>query len=243
MIKIFKKYSLEKDMCDELSAHMKDSGWIVYPEQGGWDLLLVRRNIQIGVQAKLRPTIKLLSQALISEQVSGPHYRAVAVGNSQEEEKEDFAKISMALRLIYIDMGIHPDYWFYKATQRVSLKYYRHFPNNIVWTPPYVPELDAGIPSPKTVSPWKIAAIKMELIAETKGWVSIIDAREVVRQEVPIEKKGSYPRTLLQSFFVRTKEKDPRNTRCSKWVMGRKRYRPSDKFKDVFEALKGKKNA
>ena len=244
MIKIYRKYRLEKDMCDELTTRAKLNKWVVYPEQGSWDLLLVRNGIQVGIQAKLRPTIKLLSQALISEEFSGPHYRAIAVGNSHRKEKDHFAKISIPLKLIYIDMGVHPDYWLHMLRhngQRITWKYYRHFPNKTLWIPPFVPELEAGIPSPQNVSPWKIAAIKLEFIADEKGWVSIIDAREMVKQEVPIEDMGSYPRTLLQSYFTCTNERDPRNTRCKRWVL--KRKKPSSQFLYVFKTLKGKKNA
>lgn len=243
MIKIYKKYELEKNMCDELTAYAKLGGWTVYPEQGGWDLLLIRNKIQVGVQAKLRPTIKLLSQALVPEILAGPHYRAVAVGNTNYKEKDDFSRVAQTLRLVFIDMGAHPDYWLYKATQgftrgqRIPWIHYRHFPSNMLWIPSFVPKLDAGIPAPKTVNPWKVAAVKMEFIANRKGWVSIIDAREVVQREVPDEVGKSYPRTLLQSYFKCTNEKDPRNTRCHKWVL--KKAKPSNHFSYVFEALKG----
>jgi hypothetical protein len=246
MIKIYRKYELEKDMCDELTGRAKLTGWTVYPEQGGWDLLLVRNSVQVGIQTKLRPTIKLLSQALISEEIAGPHYRVVAVGNSHWKEKEDFAKISMALRLVFMDMGVHPEYWFHMATRsgfrKIPWRYYRHFPKETVWIPPFIPKLAAGIPAPQTISPWKIAAVKLEMVAKEKRWASIIDAREVVQQEVPIKGMGSYPRTLLQTYFICTRKKDPRNKRCKKWVL--KKTRPSIKFPYVFEALKGeKKNA
>jgi hypothetical protein len=243
MIKIYKKYELERDMCSELTIEAKNNGWVVYPEQSNWDLLLVRNGIQVGIQAKLRPTIKLLSQSLVPEEYPGPHYRAVAVGNTHWKERDDFAKISIALRLIYIDMAVHPSCWFYKAInnggEKISWRYYRHFPSEILWTPPFVPKLEAGIPAPQTTSPWKIAAVKLEFIAKEKGWVSIIDAKEIVQQEVPVKKIGSYPRSLLQSYFVCTNERDPRNVRCKKWVL--KRKKPSDQYFYVFEALKGKK--
>jgi hypothetical protein len=248
MIKIYRKYALEKDMCDELTTRAKTNGWIVYPEQGGWDLLLVRNSIQVGIQAKLRANIKLLSQALVSEEFAGPHYRAVAVGNSNYLEKEDFAKIAIGLRLIFIDMNIHPDYWLRRVyytdlwkKRIIPWRYYRHYPKQTLWVPNFIPELDAGVPSPRNVSPWKIAAIKLEMVATKKGWASIIDAREVVQQEVPGDIGKNYPRTLLQSYFKCTKERDPRNSRCKKWVL--KRKKPSENFSYVFNALKGEKDA
>jgi len=238
MVKIYKKYKLESDMCNELINYANHFNWISYPEQGGWDILLVRNNIQVGIQAKLRPTIKVLSQALTQEN-NGPHYRAIAIGNSHFKEKEDFAKIAFNLRLIFIDMGVHPDFWLHIPKRYNMWKHYRHLTKKVLWVPPFVPNLKAGIPSPKNVSPWKIASIKLELIAKEKGWVSIIDARNVVQQEVPIERSKSYSRTLLQSYFKCTKEKDPRNKNCKKWILKKK---PSDQYSYVFNVLKGEKN-
>ena len=100
-MRIHVKYKLEKEMCDELIVQAKNNNWIVYPEQGGWDILLIRNNIQVGIQAKLRPNIKLLSQSFpLTERETGPHYRAIAVGNSNWKEKKDLIKLCIALRLI-----------------------------------------------------------------------------------------------------------------------------------------------
>jgi len=235
---INKKYQLEKDMCDELTRRAKEAGWVVYPEQGGWDLLLVRNHVQVGVQAKLRPTIKLFSQAIVSEEYAGPHYRAIAVGNMSFKEREDIARVAKKCRLILIDMGYHPDYWLSAARidfylGKVSWRYYRHFPSKLIWTPPFVPKLAAGVPHPKTVSPWMVAAVKLELFYLKKGYITIADARRVVKEEVPNNKK-SFPGTLLQTYFKCTREKAPEIKRGKKWKL---KSSPSKKYPHVLKEL------
>jgi hypothetical protein len=236
---ILKKYKLEKDMCDELTRRSREAGWIVYPEQGGWDLLLVRNHIQVGVQAKLRPTIKLFSQAIVSEEYPGPHYRAVAVGNMSFKERKSVARVARTCGLVLIDMSCHPDYWLSAARRgdfyfrKVSWRYYRHFPNKLIWTPPFVPKLAAGVPHPRTVSPWMVAAVKLELFYKDKGYVTIADARRIVKEEVP-DCKNSYPRSLLQTYFKCTREKAPEIKRGKKWKL---RSRPSKKYPYVLVEL------
>jgi hypothetical protein len=235
-MKINKKYKSEKDMCDELIHHSNLNGWVSYPEQGNWDILLVKNNIQVGIQAKLRPNIKVLSQAICCRK-EGPHYRAVAVGNSNFNEMADFHMVAAGLKLVCFDMTVSPMFWLYKSL-KLPFRYYRHFPEKTVWLPPFVPSHDAGIKSPISVTPWKVAAVKLEMMAREKGWVSIIDSREVVQQEVPLDCMGSYPNTLLKTYFKSTKEKDPRNKRCKKWIL--RTNNPSKKFKDVYAFMKGK---
>jgi hypothetical protein len=241
-VAINKKYKLEEDMCEELTRRSREAGWVVYPEQGSWDLLLVRNHIQVGVQAKLRPTVKLFSQAIVSEEYTGPHYRAIAVGNLSFKERDDVARVARTCRLILIDMSCHSDYWLNAAQRsdyfrKIPWRYYRHFPDKLVWTPPFVPKLAAGVSHPRTVSPWMVAAVKLELFYMKKGYVTIEDARRVIEEEMPT-KKSSYPRSLLQTYFRCTNEKAPEIKRGKKW---RLKSSPSKKYPYVLkELVKGK---
>jgi hypothetical protein len=62
--RIRKKFASEKRLCDNLISEAEKRNFIAYPEQGNWDIVLVRNKIQIGVQAKLRPNLKVLAQTL-----------------------------------------------------------------------------------------------------------------------------------------------------------------------------------
>jgi len=100
---IIKKYNLETDMCVELTRWLESSGFDVYPEQDGWDLLAIKGKVKFGVQAKLKPNMKVLTQALSP----GPQYRCVAVGNCNNKTIDDFAKLAQALGLIVINMSMN----------------------------------------------------------------------------------------------------------------------------------------
>ena len=237
---IYKKYKLEKDMCDELTQRVTQNGWTVYPEQGGWDLLIIRNKIQVGIQAKLRPTVKLFAQAIVPEDLPGPQYRAIAIGNMAYKDRAEIVKVAKACGLILIDMSCHHEHWLSFASRdgwnKISWRYYRHFPKQLIWIPPFIPKLAAGIPAPKNVSPWKVVAVRLEFIFDEKGWVTIEDARQVVNEEIP--NKSSYARTLLQTYFRCTKDRAPGTKRGKKWIL---RTRPSKKFPYVFKELKEKK--
>ena len=222
-------FEREADLCAAFIEAAAADGWTAYPEQGGWDILLVRRGVQIGVQAKLKANEHVLVQAVGNVgKDDGPHYRAVLVGgfpgrtNEAETERTNrFYTIAQHLRLIVFDdpqsrlyASRHPRgrwclwsadrnlsrYQWYRGIQKPELRHYRRKTIKTVWLPPFVPKLEAGIPSPRSISPWKICACELEKIAITKGWVCLSDAREVIRK-AGAECRGS---TLLNRFYRNT---------------------------------------
>lgn len=86
-------FDSETDLCAAFAAAARSDGWTVYPEPAGWDLLLCRRGVQVGVEAKLVGGVEVLLQALPAltsmpmrrrgrlarTGFPGPHYRAVLV--------------------------------------------------------------------------------------------------------------------------------------------------------------------
>ena len=88
------KFTFEKetDLCAEFMKRVP-SEWVVYPETGGFDIVLVRKEdgFQIGVEAKLKLNGKVISQAAeyagswYSCQ-SGPDCRAVLVPDSASSD-------------------------------------------------------------------------------------------------------------------------------------------------------------
>lgn len=87
-------FDSETDLCAAFTEAARSEGWTVYPEPTGWDLLLCRRGVQVGVEAKLLGGVEVLLQALPAltsmptrrrsrlarAGFPGPHYRAVLVG-------------------------------------------------------------------------------------------------------------------------------------------------------------------
>jgi len=79
----------EAELCNQFVTAAV--GWTAYPETAGWDLLMVRGRVQVGVQAKLQADDWVMLQAMPdmgsynsprrrNALVRGPHYRMVLVG-------------------------------------------------------------------------------------------------------------------------------------------------------------------
>lgn len=244
------EYQTENALCEAFAADARSHGWVVYPEQGGWDILLVRRGVQVGVQAKLVANTKVLVQALPDNRITasnyrervqralhakGPHYRAVLLGSypgrtphSKKVAATEFNVLARHLRIVVLTPphGLHGWRgwvrcgWEYNQCvgwrlDRFDALFYRWFPRNLEYVPPFVPDHAAGIPCPRVVGPWQIAAVKMELRYEKKGYVTLLDAREVAETE-----GGSWnPSTMLHRFFDCSGEDAPEGGRLQKWVM------------------------
>lgn len=249
----FRTYETEAQMCEDITAHARQAGFVVYPETGGWDLLLVRHGIQIGVQAKLKFTHHLVAQAL--EGIKwlergravrvGPHYRAVAC-QPAKSIVGDARDICRACHLLFLDLNYPPPLWLYREpwTRRnkyvwgkptpVDWRYYRWRPNKRVWLPPAVPDLPAGVPSPSNVGKWQVAATRLQVIHETRGWVTREDARQVIAEvEAPYN-----PGTLLQRYYECTKIQDPKNPRLKQWRMHPRRRPASSQFPEAWRMVR-----
>jgi len=80
-------FASEAALCADFSVAAAAQGWTIYPETSGWDLLLVKGGTQIGVQAKLRPNLKVLAQAAQPLQWGrcGPDFLSVLVPDCEGE--------------------------------------------------------------------------------------------------------------------------------------------------------------
>lgn len=174
--------SSENDLCNRLSETAQQLGWKVYPETSGCDLLLVAtetvktRNAepgdQIGIQAKLRPNVEVLSQALPTpHSTHGPHYHGVLVPHASRA----FSYVAGRLGLVVFAAVQWDRYGFVVDNRLRSLrrlspikKYYYSeplwFPEIEIWTP-------AGVRSPKSITPWKINAVRLCLFGVKRGYL------------------------------------------------------------------------
>lgn len=166
----------------------------IYPETGGFDLLLVQRGtgIQIGIEAKLSLNNKVVAQALGDNDgsygMSGPDYRAVLVPHGGIQSS--ISPICHAIGLTILSVNnAYPD------AKKPHWRVYKTFPNEMAsgcWSlrgwhpwcpieriklPDYVPDVKAGVPSPIVLTEWKIKAIKLMIILERRGYVTRRDMR------------------------------------------------------------------
>lgn len=180
------RFERESDLCAAFLSALSDvppwqrhNRWTAYPETAGWDILLVRKRdgAQIGVEAKLRLNNKVVAQALPSMSAwaagyAGPDFRAVLVPFNGCEG--DLLPICNALGITTIrysgsngewnkfspslpDFGELPrDDWHEWAPMQ------RHV------VPDYIPDVVAGASAPVALTQWKIAAIKIAVLLESR---------------------------------------------------------------------------
>ncbi len=180
----------ESVLCDAFAEAARGDGWIVYPEVGTWDLVLVRSDhegtIQVGVQAKLRGNVSVLRQALIGRSMrTGPRFRAVLVPKASN----DFDYVAHVLGLgVYTGNHIREVEVSKRAFGRT---YTRTYPRQSImapsrpwahtsplWLPPVVPRRSGGVAAPSKLSRWRVQAIKLCLVLEARGYVTRDDFRK-----------------------------------------------------------------
>lgn len=178
-----KYYSSEADLCRDFIAavercHQARRGdWIAYAETAGFDILLVRKSdgVQIGVEAKLRLNVEVLSQALqrwrYEAGSTGPDYRAVLVP----------ADATGALGGICDALGITVIRQSPAGNYRRSPEFHPYLPESFAglysdwhpWcpvqrhkVPDYIPDVTAGASGPVKLTDWKVKAIKLAIVLE-----------------------------------------------------------------------------
>lgn len=265
-------FESEEALCAAFSAAARADGWTVYPETG-FDLLLVRGSVQVGVEAKLLGGVDVLLQALpplttmparrrrrLSRTgFPGPRYRAVLVGGfagrtrgAREGRRAALYALAAYVGVVVLEppeplvattwlrVGWRENLLHERRPRRLGrpagldVRAYRWFPSKPVWTPPFVPERPAGVPSPSSIGPWQLAAVSLDLRAEERGWVSLGDARAVTERF-----SGSWnAKTLLSRYFRCTGVPRGVGVRGSRWETRPRVRRPSAEWPDVAAHLR-----
>ncbi len=167
-------------MCEVLRAAALAEGWQPYPETGGWDLVLVRPSdgFQVGVQAKLKPNVDVLSQTLVGDRRKGPDVHAVLVPSCSRA----FADVARALGVLVLEAAdfdpVRLAAWRRpaKLPELVEGAPRRtHLPGRC-WLPPFVPTLPAGVPGPCRVTPWQVGASKLCALLRERGEQGVLVA-------------------------------------------------------------------
>lgn len=167
----------EADLCAKFAVIARQEGFKVYAETADFDLLLVagdackgfKSGDQIGVHAKLRANIPVLWQALPrSMRSNSPHYYAILVPKADDM----YIDIARQLKVTTIEGD-----WFagsvkYNGRSFQCLNWYRFEPRKPCWVPDCeVHDMPAGVPSPQQLTKWKLAAIKLCLLCEERGYL------------------------------------------------------------------------
>lgn len=170
----------ERALCEALEAAVRANGWAWYPETSGWDAIAVLPDgTQVGVQAKLRANVEVLCQAIPERETGDPalrpgvDVRAVLVTNADSSFRRVAAELRLAvLRGVVVRGDVKEWFGFdgVRGAECVDTGAYvrrvvddapRHQFSQRGWLPPFEPNVAAGVPSPRQVTPWRIAAAKM----------------------------------------------------------------------------------
>lgn len=176
-------FEKEADLCNAFIAAIPDK-WIAYPETGGFDILLVRKEdgFQIGVEAKLKLNAKVIVQVAERHESwyitsSGPDCRAVLV---PAYTGGGLAEICKLLGITVIWMKYHKKSWersqFRPELPEIKSAYdhddwHECCPQKRLEVPDWVPDVEAGNSSPVMLTFWKIGAIKLAIVLEKRGFL------------------------------------------------------------------------
>lgn len=184
----------ESDLCENFIGPAETYGWTCYPETSGWDILMVRDDVQIGVQAKLRANIKVIAQCLppmywwgrkllpnIRRKVvkRGPHYRTILVPEKTAKSTlKDMTCIGEALGLwVFTDNHFG---WHLLETGSLMNPDYNWEPEEPEWVPDIIlKDVVPGASSPLQCTKWKQRALKLLARALVRGEVTSADAKEL----------------------------------------------------------------
>jgi hypothetical protein len=184
-------FSTEHELCARFAEHAKSLGWSVFPETSDWDLLLVatdktktqgvRVGDQIGVEAKLRDNVKVLSQAIPRDWDRSPNYYAVLVPRASSE----FLEVARRLRVDVFTACkrrwrnyVHEWGVDFTGMLQFVVKAYRHEPEQKCWHPEYEVWTPPGVAAPCSITPWKIKAVELCHLLRERGYLTAMDFRK-----------------------------------------------------------------
>lgn len=192
-----KPFPTEAALCARFIAALPPE-WIPYAETAGWDILLVRKadGFQIGIQAKLKLNAHVVAQTIEEGRgyqavMTGPDCRAVLVPNDDAGPFDTIAGYIgfTIIRVRNITPERRGQSWrgFYNQEFSPQLppqqdphgwsgrEWFECAPTHRHKLPEYIPDVAAGSSAPLQLTTWKIAAIKIAVTLEKRGFLMRAD--------------------------------------------------------------------
>lgn len=169
----------ERELCENFAATAAEQNWTVYPETFGWDLLIVRDGVQVGVQAKRTANLAVVAQALPQAWRLGkepdPDHRAVLVPAITRDlvdvaRAAGLATFGFILHRTTVRYDTRPN-WIAAALENAK-RWERSGPYVLPDAPPPLP---AGVPAPRQLTAWRIKAIRLCAKLRTAGVLTTAD--------------------------------------------------------------------
>lgn len=171
------RFGSEAELCHEFVTLARKTGFQVHCEVDAWDIVLVSpAGLQVGIQAKLRASLDVLAQALRDERYAGPDMHAVLVPDASVT----FLSVAEACRVVVFRGALIDERFGFERILSSALLWKHPKPT---WVPEVQVITPAGVPGPKSVTPWKMSAVKLCLLARKRGFVTRADLRELKLHE------------------------------------------------------------
>lgn len=206
----------EKELCDIFINHVQELGFNIFPEYGGWDLVLERHGKIIGVEAKLKKNLHLLAQLVDSDDVHFKIALLPMVYKTGNTIQDDWILIAKRLKILPVMVDQIDNYspnGSIRFHQNVrNLFYYRWRPRKLLKIPDFKYETPAGVRSPRIVTERNINFVRLELFAlEHNNSITLKDARDYGFDRVP-RRYYNYSfetnRWILDSYYRASKDYD-----------------------------------
>lgn len=188
----------EAELCDLLAVVAPEDGWDVYPEVAGWDLLLVWNGkrpsrpsppwrpgpptpvgYQIGVEAKLRGSCEVIVEALDRARHKRPDEIAALVPKAGAAFKRLCAHVG--LRVLTLEhCGPTKVSWGTRVRRTVdpcgaTAAELEHAASLRLALPEVALQGSGGHASPRRMSAWRVAALKLCILLRSRGHLTGAD--------------------------------------------------------------------
>lgn len=185
------KFSSEAMLCLTFVRHLPPE-WTAYPETAGFDLLLARKEdgVQIGIEAKLTLNAKVICQireGYWDVDQANPDFRAVLIPYGTAGSMEPICKMLGITVIQQMDKATFEGQHWLRESYKPRLpaqgdiywgaqeEWYDWAPAKRITLPEYVPDVVGGHSAPVKLTSWKIKAIKIAVLVETRGYVTRAD--------------------------------------------------------------------
>jgi hypothetical protein len=223
------KYRYEYEMCDEF-IELNKGDWDIYPECYGYDMLMFSNDldIQIGVQAKLRNNLQVIYQILNNTELFGgnlkkigPHYRAVLTPIKYDHRYNILCQHINVIKLSVESVTTIMNYHMF-LNKYSPLGFSEHHTR-----PPMRLNDSPGKSSPKSLSQWRINALKIMNKYYEQGYILSPQLRELKLDP-----------SMFKNWFE-YKYLEPKIGRCLKMVLKDENKHPAKGYEKEMEALRG----
>jgi len=175
----------EEDLCSEFRFFLETKySAVVHPEVSDWDMVAVTSSIgntaipfaaHLGIQAKLVANVEVLYQAAVQHRLA-PRYRCVLVRRASSEfiDLASHLGLCVAVREFQRSVFGKKSAW---QTPEDGFKLFgspKDFGSTQFNLPPVVTTMPAGTRSPRQLTPWKVKALKICLLADKQGYLTDI---------------------------------------------------------------------